>query len=398
MNQKYSKFLVLAIILFVMLPGANAQDSLINALKDNQSENARNFKFTTLIDLETTSVKDQKTSGTCWSFSTNSFLESEMIRMGKEPVNLANLFTARNAYIDKGTNYVRMHGAVNLGDGGSPHDVINMYAKYGALPQEVYSGNHYGTMLNTSERLNRVTKSILDKVVRNNKGRVDTAWKKEYSATIDASMGAVPASFDYKGKTYTPKSFAIEVVGLNPKDYVGISSFNNVPYYEQSVLMVPDNWSFDKVYNVKLNDLTDIVDFALKNGFTVAWAADITEKSFSWKNGIAVVPPKDYENLSKKEKSDLFNGPQQEMDISPVLRQESFDNYRTTDDHGMQIVGLATDQNGKAYYRVKNSWGTGNDFKGFIYVTKAYFKYKTTSILLNKNGIPANISELLKLK
>ena len=380
-----------------MLPGANAQDSLINALKDNQSENARNFKFKTLIDLETTSVKDQKTSGTCWSFSTNSFLESEMIRTGREPVNLANLFTARNAYIDKGANYVRMHGAINLGDGGSPHDVINMYAKYGALPQEAYSGNHYGTMLNTSERLNRVTKSILDKVVRNSKGRVDTSWKKEYTATIDASMGAVPASFDYKGKTYTPKSFATEVVGINPKDYIGISSFTNVPYYEQSVLMVPDNWSFDKVYNVKLNDLTDIVDFALKHGFTVAWAADITEKSFSWKNGIAVVPPKDYEILSKKEKSDLFNGPQPEMEINPLLRQESFDDYRTTDDHGMQIVGLATDQNGKEYYRVKNSWGTGNDFKGFIYVTKAYFKYKTTSILLNKNGIPSNISELLKL-
>jgi bleomycin hydrolase len=372
-----------------------AQDNLVNSLKNNQSANSANsFTFTPVVNAEATSVKNQKSSGTCWSYSTNSFLESEMIRMGKKPVDLADLFTARNAYIEKGINYVRMHGALTLGDGGACHDVTNMLAKYGALPQEVYSGNDYGSP-GSSDRMNKLTEAILKKAVA---GKFDPSWKAKYIATIDSCMGAVPEKFTYEGKEYTPKTFAKEVVGINAADYVELSSFTTSPYYEKAVLMVPDNWSFDQVYNVPMNDITTIIDNALKKGFTVAWATDVSEKGFSWKNGVAYVPAKDFESMSADEKKAMFNGPKPEKEITVELRQAAFDDYETTDDHGMQITGIAKDQSGKEYYIVKNSWGATNDYKGYLYVTKSFVQYKTTAFLLNKNGIPSDLRKKMAIK
>lgn len=372
-----------------------AQDNLVNSLKNNQSANSANsFTFTPVINAEATSVKNQKSSGTCWSYSTNSFLESEMIRMGKKPVDLADLFTARNAYIEKGINYVRMHGALTLGDGGACHDVTNMFAKYGALPQEVYNGNDYGSP-GSSDRMNKLTEAILKKAVS---GKFDPTWKAKYIATIDSCMGAVPEKFTYEGKEYTPKTFAKEVVGINPADYVELSSFTTSPYYEKAVLMVPDNWSFDQVYNVQMDDITTIIDHALKKGFTVAWATDVSEKGFSWKNGVAYVPANDFESMSSEEKKAMFNGPKPEKEITVELRQAAFDDYETTDDHGMQITGMAKDQAGKEYYIVKNSWGATNDYKGYLYVTKNFVKYKTTAFLLHKNGIPSDLRKKMAIK
>jgi bleomycin hydrolase len=367
-----------------------AQDDLVNSLKNNQSTDSKNsFVFTPVINAEATSVKNQKSSGTCWSYSTNSFLESEMIRAGKKPVDLADIFTARNAYIEKGINYVRMHGALTLGDGGACHDVINMFALYGALPQEVYNGRDYGTAANKSDDMNKLTKAILEEAVKAPNGKLDPNWKKKYIATIDSCLGAVPENFTFEGKNYTPKTFAKEVVGINPTDYVELSSFNTAPYYTKTVLMVPDNWSYDQVYNVQMDDITKVIDNALKKGFTVAWATDVSEKGFSWKNGVAFVPEKDFESMSK--------GPKAEKEITAELRQEAFDNYQTTDDHGMQITGIAKDQNGKEYYIVKNSWGATNDYKGYLYVTKNFVKYKTTAFLLNKKGLPSDIRKKLSL-
>lgn len=372
-----------------------AQDNLVNALKNNQSANSSNsFTFTPVINVEATSVKNQKSSGTCWSYSTNSFLESEMIRLGKKPVDLADLFTARNAYIEKGINYVRMHGALTLGDGGACHDVTNMLAKYGALPQEAYSGNDYGSP-GSSDRMNKLTEAILKKAVE---GKFDPTWKARYIATIDSCMGAVPEKFTYEGKEYTPKTFAKEVVGINPADYVELSSFTTSPYYQKAVLMVPDNWSLDQVYNVPMDDITTIIDNALKKGFSVAWATDVSEKGFSWKNGVAYVPANDFEAMSAEEKKTMFNGPKPEKEITVELRQAAFDNYETTDDHGMQITGVAKDQSGKEYYIVKNSWGATNDYKGYLYVTKNFVKYKTTAFLLNKNGIPSDLRKKMAIK
>lgn len=371
---------------------ATAQDDLIKKLDANKSDDARQkFVFTDIINLERTSVKNQASSGTCWSYSTNSFLESEMIRAGRPKVDLAEIYSARMVYEEKADNYVRMHGSLSWGDGGECHDVVNMYAKYGAMPQEAYNGLHYGTKKNKFGELQAVLKGMLDAIVRNPNGKLTTSWKKAFDAVLDAYLGPVPESFTYKGQRYTPKSFAKEVVRLNPADYIELSSFTDKPYYEKTMFMVPDNWSFDKVYNVKLKDMTSIIDNALREGYTVAWAADVSEKYFSWKNGVAFVPEKDWEDMEEDEQKGLFDGPKTERVITPELRQEAFDNYETTDDHGMHIVGLAKDQAGTEYYIVKNSWGTKNDYKGYIYVSKNYVRYKTTAFLLNKRGIPSSI-------
>ncbi|MFC5979247.1 MULTISPECIES: C1 family peptidase [Flavobacterium] len=385
-----------ASVFLVGVSGGFAQDILVNSLKLNASDKSKeNFKFTEVINLGTTSVKLQGSSGTCWSYSTNSFLESEMIRLGKQPVELSQIFSARNVYVEKGKNYVRMHGAVTLGDGGSLHDVINMYKKYGTVPREVYTGLNYGTDKNKFAEMAALIEGVLTAVVKNPNGQLTPSWEKAYAAVIDSYLGKVPDNFAYKGKNYTPQSFAKEVVGINPDEYVEMSSFTTAPYYQKTLLAVPDNWSFDQVYNVKVNDMTDVIDNALKKGYTVAWATDVSEKSFSWKNGVAYVSTKKYDDMTADEKADMFNGPKVEPEITPEMRQTAFDNYQTTDDHGMHIIGLAKDQTGKEYYIVKNSWGETNDYKGFLFVTKNFVKYKTTALMVNKGGIPIEIAKKL---
>ena len=375
-----------------------AQDGLVNSLKANASEKSKeNFKFTDVINLANTPVKAQGSSGTCWSYATNSFLESEMIRSGKAPVELSQIFSARNAYIEKGKNYVRMHGAVTLGDGGSLHDVPNMLKKYGAVPQEVYTGLNYGTSKNKFAEMTALSESLLAAVIKNPNGELTPNWEKAYTAVLDSYLGQVPQNFVYKGKNYTPQTFAKEVVGLNSDDYIEMSSVNSAPYYTKTMLMVPDNWSFDMVYNVKMNDLTDVIDNALSNGYTVAWATDVSEKGFSWKNGVAYIPIKKVDDMTALEKAEMFNGPKPELEITDDMRQTAFDNYGTTDDHGMHIIGLAKDQDNKEYYVVKNSWGATNDYKGYIYVTKNFVKFKTTALMVHKNAIPAAIASKIKV-
>ncbi|HRB71644.1 C1 family peptidase [Flavobacterium sp. WV_118_3] len=392
------KPVVIASALLMGLSSGFAQDNLVNALKNNASSNSKeSFKFTDVINLENTSIKNQGSSGTCWSYSANSFIESEMIRMGKQPVELSQIFSARNAYVEKGKMYVRMHGAVTLGDGGAFHDVMNMYRKYGAVPQTVYTGLNYGTDKNKFAEMSGVMEGVLAAVVKNPNGELTPNWEKAYTAVIDAYLGQVPTSFDYKGKKYTPQSFAKEVVGINPDDYVEISSLQEYPYYSKFTLLVPDNWAFDQVYNVKMDELTEIIDNAVKKGYTVAWAGDVSEKGFSWKNGVAFIPEKNFADMTPEEKADMFNGPKPEMKITEELRQKAFDNYTTTDDHGMHIVGISKDQNGKEYYIVKNSWGLSNDYKGYLYMTKDFVKYKTTDIMVHKGAIPSAIAKKLKL-
>ena len=377
---------------------AHAQDDLVKKLDANKSDSSKKkFTFTDVINLENTSVKNQGSSGTCWSYSTNSFLESEMIRMGKKPVDLAELYTARHVYEDKADNYVQLHGSLSWGDGGECHDVINMYAKYGAVPQDVYSGLNYGTTKNKFAEMQAILKGMLDAVVKNPNGKLTPNWKKAFDAVLDVYLGEDPQSFVWKGKKYTPRTFADEVVGINPNDYVEISSVKHFPYYEKGLFLLQDNWSFDKVYNVKMNDLTDIIDNALEKGYTVAWATDVSEKYFSWKNGVAFVPEKDWDDMEEDEQKALFNGPKPDRKITTKMRQEGLDNYTTTDDHGMHIVGLAKDQSGKEYYIVKNSWGEKNDYKGYIYVSKPYVLYKTTAILLHKKAIPSDIKSKLSI-
>lgn len=372
-----------------------AQDDLIKKIEGNKSDSNK-YVFTVVKNIENTSVKNQASSGTCWSYSTNSFLESEMIRMGKEPIDLAEIFTARCVYKDKADMYVRLHGGLSWGDGGSCHDVINVVAKYGALPQSIYSGLNYGTTKNKFGEFQGVLKGMLDAVVRNANGILTPVWKTAFEKVMDVYLGEVPSNFEWKGKTYTPRSFADQVVGVKPAEYIEFSSFSNYPYYTQVPLLVQDNWDFQKVMNVPISDITNIIDHAIANGYSIAWATDVSEKYFSWKNGVAFVPEKNWEDMEEAEQKSLFNGKAAERIITQEMRQKAFDNYETTDDHGMHIVGNAKDQTGKEYYIVKNSWGEKNDYKGYIYVSKAYVQYKTTAFLLHKGGVPKDILNKFK--
>lgn len=395
--MNWNKSIVLAASLFAASFQVQAQDNLINALKANQNDNSKSgFTFTEVINLGNTSIKNQGSSGTCWSYSGNSFLESEMIRMGKKPVEISQIYTARNTYLDKARTYVRLHGGLSLGEGGQFHDVLNSFRKYGTMPQSAYTGLHYGTALNNFGEMTSMLDAMLGSIVKG-KGLTPN-WEKAYTAAMDSYLGEVPEKFDYNGKSYTPRTFADQVIGINPDDYVGIASVTDHPYYSQFVLLIPDNWSFDRFYNVQMNDLTDIIDNALQKGYTVAWATDVSEKGFSWKNGIAYVPEKPFEQMSDQEKSSMFVGPKPEMKITPEERQKAFDNWQTTDDHGMHIVGLVKDQNGKEYYIVKNSWGTSNDYKGYLYASKEFVRYKTTSLLLHKDGLTKDLKSKINIK
>lgn len=391
---KLKPFVAAAIIAVASMTTASAQDDLINKVSANQSENSKDhFTFTDVINLENTSIKDQGSSGTCWSYSGNSFIESEMIRMGKKPVELAQIFTARNAYIEKGKMYVKMHGAVTLGEGGAFHDVMNMYKKYGTVPRSVYTGLQEGQTRNNFSEMSAMMESVLSSVIKNKK--LSDNWEKAYTAVIDTYLGEAPTEFTYEGKKYTPKTFADEVVGINPDDYVELSSFQEYPWYSKFTLLVPDNWAFDQVYNVKMDELVEVVDNALKNGYTVAWGGDVSERGFSWRNGVAYVPEIDFEQMTAAQRAEMFNGPKPEKKLTDADRQKAFDNYETTDDHGMHIVGIAKDQNGKEYYIVKNSWGLSNDYQGYLYMSKDFMKYKATDIMLHKDALPKTIAKKL---
>ncbi|MBZ4191801.1 aminopeptidase C [Niabella beijingensis] len=392
----------LTVVLSVTVAGSSwlhAQDDLIKKISGNSSDST-GFRFTNSINLAVTPVENQGSSGTCWSYSTNSFLESEMIKAGKKPVPLAKIYTARRSYEDKAENYVKMNGAVSWGDGGEPHDVINMYAKYGAVPEEAYTGLLNGATTNNFSEMQALLKSMLDAVIKNPAGVLSPNWKKAFSATLDAYLGPVPPMFTYQNKSYTPQSFAKEVVGLDPNNYIEFISQNNTAYWQKAMMMVPDNWAFQWDYNIPPASITDVIDNALKNGYTVAWGTDVSEPYFSWPNGVAFVPqnPASYvKNISPAQKKELFNGPRTEPEITPELRQLGIENGQTSDDHGMHIVGLSKDQNGKEYYIVKNSWGTGNDYKGYLHVTKAYVQYKTTSILVNKKAVPQSVASKITM-
>lgn len=381
---------------------AKAQVDLVKKASENASNAAQQgFHFTNLIDLSVTPIENQGASGTCWSYSANSFLESEMIKNGKQPVHLSKMYTVRHAYQDKADAYVRMQGGLSWGDGGEGHDVVNMYAKYGAMPEEDYTGLVNGRKINHFDPMQQLLKGILDSVSKI-KGQINpAAWKAEFDKVLDDSLGIVPQTFTYNGKTYTPQTFAKEVVGLDPNGYEEFISQTITPYYKKAMMMASDNWAYQWDYNVTPADLTDIIDNALKHGYTVGWGADVSEPYFSWPNGVAFVPKNALELEGKKltpdEKAALYNGDRTEMEITPDIRQKGLDDYTTTDDHGMHIVGLAKDQDGKEFYIVKNSWGEKNDYKGFIYVSKAYVQYKTTSILVNKKAIPKSLKKKMHI-
>lgn len=378
---------------------ATAQVDLINKVKDNGGDNQKGFQFETLVDLEATPVKNQGRSGTCWSYATTGFVESEMLRMGKEPVDLSEMFTVRMVYIDKAIKYVRLHGNLNFAQGGALPDVFYVLKHYGAVPQEVYEGLNYGTDINNHGELEAVLKAQLDEVIKNKNGKLTPAWKKAFVATVDAYLGEYPEKFQYKGKTYTPRSFADEFIAINPKDYVQLTSFTHHPMHEEVMIQVPDNWAWGTAYNVGLDEMMDALNYALDESYPVAWATDVSEKGFSLRNGVAIVPSKPYGKMTEAERKAMFDGPKPELKITPEIRQEAYDNYETTDDHGMLITGKVKDQAGTVYYIVKNSWGErGNEFRsGYINASDAFVRYKTIGIMMHKDALPKKLKKKLNL-
>lgn len=372
-----------------------AQDDLIKKVINNASLNSK-YVFSDVKNLETTSVKSQGSAGTCWSYSGNSFLETEMIRMGKQPVDLAEIYTARHVYLSKARNYILFNGNMGLGDGGETHDVLNIMRKYGAMPQSAYTLEDYGKGTVKSGEFQDKFKAILDEYIKNPSPTKGTSWVADINNYLDEKLGKLPTTFTYAGKEYNPHTFAKEVVGINPDDYIEFSNYKDSPYYEKMVLPVPDNWSYDQLYNVPMTELTDIIDYALDKGYTVAWSSDVSEPYFSWKNGVAFVPDLDLYNITDEQRKTLFDGPMPEKDINEDIRLEGLYSLYTTDDHAMQIVGSAKDQNGRTYYKVKNSWGETNDYKGYLYVTKAFVQLKSTGIVLHKNGVSKALKNKLK--
>ena len=378
--------------------------------KEEQKE--KGYVFTIVKQVKATSVKDQYRSGTCWSFSTTSFFESELLRMGKEEIDISDMWSVRLSYSDKAVKYVRLNGSLNFGGGGAFTDVKNCWKKYGIVPESVYNGKNYGQDGHVHGELDLVLKNYVDGVIKNKNRELTTAWHNGFNGILDAYFGQIPEKFNYKGKEYTPKSFSKEL-GLNPDDYIELTSFTHHPFYESFILEVPDNWAWDLYYNIPIDDLIKVIDNAIETGYSVAWASDVSEKGFSWKNGVAIVPEKNFEdmtdaeiakweNSSKSEKNKGlfdFDKPGKEKEITQEMRQKAFDNLKTTDDHGMHITGIAKDQNGNKYYYIKNSWNVSDDkaYQGYFYASEAFVRYKTLDIMIHKDAIPKDFKKKIKI-
>lgn len=382
----------------------------VEAKKKKAEQNDTSFVFTDVKVNQTTSVKDQNKSGTCWSFSGLSFLEDELLKAGKGEFDLSEMFIVRHCYLDKAKKFVRYYGDTHFAEGGGLLDIPYVWNKYGIVPDSVYSGLQYGEPKHDHGELAAVLTAYLNEIVKNPNKKLSKAWFRGYQGIVDAYLGEEPEKFTYNGVEYTPQTFA-KYLGLDMDNYLPVSSFTHHEFYKPFVLEVPDNWLNGQYYNVPLEEMKAIVDNALDNGFTVLWAADVSEKGFKWYDGVALMPKMDLEKAkegtelsrwvklkdSEKEgKAYDFAGPVEEITVTQESRQEMFDNYETTDDHGMVIVGKAVDQKGNKYYKVKNSWDSDHVYNGFFYVSEPYFLAKTMSILVNKAGVPQNILEKLK--
>lgn len=384
---------------------ANADPKVVNP-------DSTGFKFKDIKVLPTTSVKDQNKSGTCWAFSGISTLEEDLLSKGVKDIDLSEMFVVRNAYIDKAKKYMRTGGKINFAQGGSFEDVLEMTKLYGAMPESVYSGLNYGEDKHSHYELAGALKAYLDAVMSqgNRTKKLSTAWLPGFIGILDAYFGEVPEKFEYNGKTYTPKEFAA-AVGLEPEKFMSITSFTHHPFYEAFPLEISDNWQWSESMNVPMEEMKQIVDYALDHGYTVSWGADVSEGGFKWREGYAILPAdKDIKDMTDSEvarwtklsDSDRDNakfkqkGPVKEETVTQETRQKGFDNFQTTDDHGMAIVGVAEDQEGNRYYKVKNSWDTNQVYDGYLYVSEPYFLAKTITIGVNEDAVPKDIKKKFK--
>lgn len=369
------------------------------------------YSFTIEKEIPVTSVKDQHRSGTCWCFASTSFIEAELIRTGKGIYDLSEMYYVRKAFEMKADKYVRMHGKTNFSAGGLAHDMMHIWKEDGMLPQEAYPGDAQGDSLPVHGEMDAVLKGYVDQVIRNRNGSLTKVWMDGFNGILDAYAGVVPTDFEYNGQPYTPRSFA-DASGLNPDDYIAIGSFTHHPFYEPFILEIPDNWIWGSIQNLPLDELMELLDHAINTGYSVCWDADVGEKGFEWKSGLALIPTMEIEDLSgsergrwdelsEKEQQALFydfSTPKKEKTINQELRQKWFDNYQTTDDHLMHITALASDQDGKRFYKVKNSWGTGNHiYEGYLFASESYMRAKTIFFMVHKDAIPEALAAKMGL-
>lgn len=350
---------------------------------------AQGYTFTDVAKVQATPVKNQASSGTCWSYATAAFLESELLRTGKGEHDLSEMFAVRINYLNKmNDNYLRQ-GKGNLGQGSLAHMFTNIVKEHGMIPQEVYNGINYDSKLNNHRELNKYINAFSAASVELKQKSPQYYILAEY--LMDTYLGKVPEKFTYRGKEYTPKSFAQEM-GLEMNDYVEITSLSHIPFYEKSVIEVPDNWDFGRFWNVPLNEFMEIIDYALTNGYAVCWDGDVSEKGFSHKNGVAINPVEE-----NREEALKFEKIFPEINVDQKIRQAGYENFTTTDDHLMLLTGISKDQNGNKYYITKNSWGTErNSFGGYLNMSESFVKAKSISIMVHKNSIPKEIRKKLK--
>lgn len=395
---------ILAAALFAILAtGANAKTA-----KD--SVNPNKPVFTVIKENPITSVKDQNRSGTCWDYSTLSFFESEILKKTGKTYDLCEMYVANKTYMDRAIMAVRMHGDVSFSEGGSSYDPLYCIKHYGIVPESAMPlpGTLYGDSLANFGEFFSVLTPYVEGIAKGKQSKLSPAWTKGLQGILDAYLGKCPDNFTYQGKSYTPKSFAASL-GLNWDDYVSFTSYTHHPFWTEFAVEVQDNWRWPMSYNVPMEDLTKIIDNAIENGYTVAWGGDVTEDGFT-RTGLGIAyDQKKVRSMAgtdmdrwfklskdeKREKLDSLGVNAPEITPTQEMRQEAFDNWETTDDHGMHIYGIAKDQNGKEYYMVKNSWGESGDYKGIWYMTKDFVAYKTMDFMVNKNAVPKDIRKKL---
>jgi aminopeptidase C len=397
--------ILLAFMLSLFIAPTFAQKKNSSAQKTEEG-----YKFTPVVELKATPVKNQASTNSCWDFATTSFIESELIRKGKGEYDLSEMYIIRCNYIDRLKDNFIKEGKGNIVGGGQGHDWMAEFLKNGIVPYEVYTGLNYGMPYHNHSELNAFINAIAAVPVE--RRRESDQYFSIVNAVLDVYLGKLPETFTYKGVGYTPKSFAANLQ-INPDDYVEISSFTLFPFYTKGVVPFPDNWRNANNYNVPLDELIEIMDYSLKNGYTVNWDGDVSEKGFSHSKGIAIIPEIENTELyssadkarfgkmtgeERAEEAYKFSRPFPEVKVTQESRETGYENKTTTDDHGMHITGIMKDQNGTKYYITKNSYGTDrNPFGGYLNMSENYVRAKTIFIMVNKNAIPAEIKTKLGL-
>lgn len=356
------------------------------------------YTFKTFKQIEATPVKSQDQTGTCWAFSTTSFLESEALRLGKGVQNLSEMFVVRHIYRLKCENYVRRQGHAQLGEGGLAHDLLNAVQLYGLVPEDVYPGRKDLSRPYNHARIEKTLKTLCDELVKQGQsGTLSENWISKVDAALDEEFGTVPEKFNVNALTMTPLTFR-DFLGIQPKNYVSITSFTHHPFYEPFILEVPDNFYNGSFYNLPLSEMMQSLNFAIQQGYTVEWDADVSNKGFSAQNGLAIVPEKDWNNKNKEEYAATFKFWEPEKNVAQAYRQQLFDQQITTDDHLMHITGIVDEAHSGVYYTVKNSWGEISDLKGYVNVSEAYMRANTISFTVHRDALPSDVRKNLKME